>query len=67
MLLLMGLLLLALGLVMAFFPEIWFELTESWKSYSASEPSDFYRLSCRIGGVVFALAGVAGIVVFFLT
>ena len=43
-----------------------YELTESWKSYSSGEPSNFYLVCTRIGGGLFSLAGIAGIVVFFL-
>jgi len=41
-------------------------LTESWKNDCASGPSDGYRLYTRVGGGIFALVGVIGLVVFFL-
>ena len=28
-----------------------YKITESWKSYSSSDCSDLYRISCQLGGV----------------
>ena len=61
-----GLLLLAFGAFMLFAPGQFFALTESWKSNTLSEPSDFFILSTRIGGAFFMLVGIVSIVVFFL-
>lgn len=47
-------------------PDIWWEITESWKSYDATEPSDFYIKTTRFGGCIFTLVGIAGIIGFFL-
>ena len=49
------------------FPELIYEVTESWKSYSSGEPSDLYRLSTRVGGVAFIVVGIACIIVAFIT
>ncbi len=49
---------LLLGLFMAFLPAFWWEITESWKS-NATEPSDKYLLTVRIGGAMNALIGFA--------
>ena len=65
MYLLMGIFMLVGGAVAVFFPDMIFELKESWKSYSAADPSDLYLLFTRIGGVIFMLSGVAGIVLQF--
>lgn len=56
-------LLIGVGALMIFSPQTWFDFTESWKSYSASEPSDRYIFSTRFGGIMCALAGIAYIVV----
>ena len=63
----MSLLLIPVGGLMLFFPKAWFELTEHWKSYSLSEPTKLYRVSCRIGGVCMLAAGLFGTVMFFVT
>ena len=31
--------------------ELVYKITESWKSYSSSDCSDLYRISCQFGGV----------------
>ena len=31
--------------------ELVYKITESWKSYSSSDCSDSYRISCQFGGV----------------
>jgi len=47
-------------------PEMWWEITESWKSSDATEPSDFYTKITRVGGCFFTMCGIAGIIAFFL-
>ncbi len=54
-----GVFFLALGVFLFFWPEVLWHLTEEWKSYSASEPSDLYLRSTKFGGVLFALLGAA--------
>ncbi len=54
-----GILVLAWGLVLFLRPTLWWELTERWKSYRAEDPSDFYLLCTKIGGVLVILAGIA--------
>lgn len=66
MYLILGIVLLALGLLMVLRPQVFFELTESWKSSSAGEPSKLYLFSTRFGGVLFIAVGIASIVVNFL-
>ena len=56
----LGIVLVLIGLVMLFRPSFWWELTESWKNGTASEPSDFYLKVTRIGGAVFLVVGAAG-------
>jgi len=66
MLLLLSIFVLGVGLLMSVKPDIWWEITESWKSYDATEPSDFYVKTTRFGGCFFALCGIVGIMAFFL-
>lgn len=66
MYILCGILFLIIGFIMVRFPEFIYEITESWKSYSMGDPSDFYKLSTRIGGIAFILVGVACFVVTFI-
>ncbi|WP_366003081.1 DUF6199 family natural product biosynthesis protein [uncultured Gemmiger sp.] len=42
-------------------PDLVWKLTEEWKSYRADEPSAFYLKVTKLGGVLFALCGVCGI------
>ena len=61
-----GLLLIAIGAFLFFKPDLFWKLTEQWKSYDASEPSDFYLASTKFGGVLFALFGIVVIVLPFV-
>ncbi|ALS29961.1 hypothetical protein IJ21_45980 [Paenibacillus sp. 32O-W] len=58
-----SLLLIILGLFMFIRPSIVWKISESWKSYNASEPSGLYVASTRIGAVLFILAGIGGVLV----
>lgn len=57
-----GILLLIAGVVMLVLPEFVYEITESWKSYSA-EPSELYIIHVRVGGVCFVAFGLLGLIV----
>lgn len=63
MLILASILIVTLGIILLFAPDAWWEITESWKSYSASEPSDMYLKLTRISGIISLLAGISGILV----
>jgi len=65
MLLILSLLLLPMGLVMFFRPQWIWAMSEEWKSNDATEPSDLYLLSTRLGGVLSTLAGLGGIIASF--
>ena len=39
------------GVVMLCFPNTVYDITEGWKSYASSEPSDLYLIHTRIGGI----------------
>ena len=43
--------LLLIAYVLFFKYELVYEITASWKSYSSSDCSDLYRISCQFGGV----------------
>ena len=46
-------LILALIAYLLFFKyELVYNITESWKSYSSSDCSDLYKISCQLGGIV---------------
>ena len=64
-----GLVFLALaiyGVALVWKPEFFYELTESWK-HDGGEPSDWYLLSTRFGGVMCALVGIGGIIFVFIS
>jgi len=66
MILLLGIFLLAMGFLMLVKPNIWWEMTESWKSHDATEASDFYIKITRFRGFFFTLGGIICITAFFL-
>ena len=66
MYILLSILLILGGLLMLFFPDFVYDLSESWKSNRSAEPSDFYRFSTRFGGVMFILVGIGGMIVPFM-
>ena len=62
----LSLLLIGIGSLMVVSPQTWFNLTERWKSYSSSTPSDKYICNTRFGGIMFASAGILYLVVILL-
>ncbi len=67
MLVIGGIVFLFVGALMIFNPNAVFEITQGWKSYSAADPSKLYIISTRIGGALFAIVGLIGIIAFFIT
>ncbi|PYI50931.1 MULTISPECIES: DUF6199 family natural product biosynthesis protein [Paenibacillaceae] len=61
-----SLLLIILGLLMVIRPSIVWTIIESWKSHDATEPSGLYVVSARIGGVLFILAGIGGVLGYWI-
>ena len=53
-----GIFLLLAGVVMLLFPQVWFELSEWWKSDSEPEPSDAALIWTRVAGVIAIVGGV---------
>ena len=52
-----------IGITMILKPGLIYDITESWKTYPDSEPSELYLFNTRLGGVVFLLIGIAGIII----
>lgn len=61
-----GIVFLALGAFLFFRPDLVWKLTEQWKSHRADEPSELYVIFTKVGGVAFALCGVAAVVLPFV-
>ena len=59
----LGLVLIVFGGFCVLMPDVIYQFFESWKSSSEGEPSTFYLLSCRIGGVI---AVIVGLMAFFV-
>ena len=55
-----------IGFLMLCFPQLVFDLTESWKHSGLTEPSRLWLLSTRIGGGIFIATAIAGILLFIL-
>ena len=66
MYILLSILLILGGLLMLFFPDLVYDLSESWKSNRSAEPSRLYLISTRFGGVMFLLVGIGGMIVPFM-
>jgi hypothetical protein len=66
MYLIMGILMIAAGIFSIAEPEMIYELFESWKSYAIGEPSKFYIITTRIGGVISIGLGIWSIILFIL-
>lgn len=56
-----GIVCIPMGLFMLIAPDTFYEVTQSWKSDSAGEPSKLFIVSTRLGGGAFLLVGVLGI------
>ena len=67
MLLIGGIFVVFLGLLMACFPSGFYDVTQSWKHSSSTDPSDLYLLMIRIEGIILAVLGIACIVVFVIS
>lgn len=61
-----GILFIIIGIVAYRKPGLIWALTEQWKSYAASEPSDLYLYSTKFGGILFILMGIAAMILPFL-
>ena len=59
----LSILLIVMGALLITAPQLWYELTESWKSQAPSEPSGWFLFSTRFGGAVSFLVGAAYLIV----
>ncbi len=66
MMLLLSLFVLCAGLFQLLAPQVWYEITQGWKSYSAADPSDLFIKVTRITGAVFVFVGLGGAVLSFV-
>lgn len=66
MYLLIGIILIVVGIVMIGYPDIIYEIAESWKSNCPGDPSNLYKLSIRIGGIIVFVVGIVGCIYQFL-
>ncbi|MBE6957090.1 MAG: hypothetical protein E7450_06525 [Ruminococcaceae bacterium] len=57
-----SIILLIVGVLMLCFPDGVYAITESWKAKASNGPSRLYRIHIRVGGGVFVLVGVLGLV-----
>lgn len=55
-----------IGLLMLLAPRAWYKVTQSWKSYSASEPSNRFAIATRIEGILFVAAGVVYVILYWV-
>ncbi len=63
---LIGIVFFLIGLLMTSSPQIFYDLTESWKSYTPGEPTSLFCISTRIGGAALIIVGIASIVLKFI-
>ena len=61
-----GILIFALGIFLFLKPDLWWKLTEEWKSYRADGPSELYLKNIKIGGILFAMLGIVMVVLPFV-
>ena len=61
-----GVIIFVLGMFIFLKPDLVWKLTEAWKSYRADEPYELYLKTTKIGGILFALLGVAMIILPFI-
>lgn len=59
---LLSIMILIVGGIMVASPRLYYDITEGWKHEGEREPSRWYLIHVRIGGVVFLLVGVVGCV-----
>ena len=59
MYILAGIIFLVIGLLMVVSPSIFFQITESWKSDKANEPSELFKISTGVGGCFFIIIRIA--------
>lgn len=61
-----GIVLLIIGVLMFCFPDVVYNILESWKSEVSGEPSETYKLHIRIRSIAFLFLGIFFIVANFI-
>ena len=46
------------GILLMAAPKLVYEITQSWKSNSDSEPSNYYMILSRVQGVILTIVGI---------
>lgn len=62
-----GIVIVITGIFIFLRPDLFWELTEKWKSYRADSPSDFYLKNTKFGGIALILWGIVMIVLPFIS
>jgi len=50
------------GIILVVAPNLVYDITQNWKNGNDSEPSDFYRITTRVQGVILVVVGIVLIV-----
>ncbi len=66
MYILLALLVVGVGVFQWVAPVVWYNITQSWKNDSASEPSELYIKYTRIGGAAFAFIGTVCLILLII-
>ena len=61
-----GIIILALGVFIFLKPDLIWKITEGWKFYHADKPSELYLKITKFAGVLYALLGIATMIVPFI-
>lgn len=60
-----GIVFILCGIMLVVKPRLFFDITESWKHASSSEPTELYIFSTRFGGIIISIIGIVCMFVFF--
>ena len=50
------------GIILVVAPSLVYDITQNWKNGNDSEPSDFYRITTRVQGVILVVVGIVLII-----
>lgn len=57
-----AIMLITAGIILAVAPNLVYNVTQSWKNISNSEPSSIYKIMTRVQGIILVIIGVVLIV-----
>ena len=63
---LFGTIFIIIGLFCFFKPDLVWEITEEWKTYSGGDPSDLYITKTKLSGIVLIITGTIIIILSFI-